>query len=399
MMKNHDKSVAAKRKQQRGSVLVLSTVSMLAVLLAVGLGIDISHFYLAKAELQNAADAAALAAASGLNSNASGIILGRNRAVAAMNNYEFNKNNVTFTADSLVWAANLDGPYVNESVATTLAIAPTIRFVKVTTPDSPVGVSFASMVLGGSKNLAATATAGLSVPINTFCNFIPLAVLIDNDLTKLVPGQVYTIRAGSGSTVSPGDYQILAVAGPGGVDVGFGIGAGVDACAQVGATYTTDCKPGLTAGKVRTGLNSRFDDYGGSQLDPTAEPPDTNIKEGLPWKGATPADPSYSKYLGCGRPGAIPCDSRYVQAPAHAGVDMRRVVLIPLVKISEFDQGRCEVKFTRFGAFFLRTKPSNGSGGDLQAEYIEDRLAVGKGTYDPNGPVGDPLLAVPVLYK
>ena len=42
---------------------------------------------------------------------------------------------------------------------------------------------------------------------------------------------------------------------------------------------------------------------------------------------------------------------------------------------------------------------ANGNGGDIQAEYIEDRLAVGKGTYDPNGPVGDPLLAVPVLYK
>lgn len=78
---------------------------------------------------------------------------------------------------------------------------------------------------------------------------------------------------------------------------------------------------------------------------------------------------------------------------------MRRVVLIPLVKVSEFDQGRCEVKFSRFGAFFLRTKASNGSGGDLLAEYIEDRVAIGKGTYDPNGGVGDPLLAVPVLYR
>ena len=66
-----------------------------------------------------------------------------------MNNYEFNKNNVTFTADNFVWAANLEGPYMNEGAATTLAQAPTIRFrQRVTTPDSPVGVSFASMVLG-----------------------------------------------------------------------------------------------------------------------------------------------------------------------------------------------------------------------------------------------------------
>jgi hypothetical protein len=148
----------------------------------------------------------------------------------------------------------------------------------------------------------------------------------------------------------------------------------------------------LTAGKVRTGLNSRFDDYGGSQLDPLLEPPDTNIKEGITYA-------QYDSQMGCGRPGHPACNPTYTTPPTHPGVDSRRVVLIPLVKVSEFDQGRCEVKFFRFGAFFLKTKPPNGSGGDMKAEYIQDRLATGKGTYDPNGGVGDPLLAVPVLYR
>ncbi|HSB29760.1 MAG TPA: Tad domain-containing protein [Pyrinomonadaceae bacterium] len=379
-------------KGERGSVLTLSAIAMLGVLLAVGLGVDISHFYLAKTELQNAADAAALAAASAINSNPSGIAEGTRRAIQSMNKYEFNKDNVQFTSDNVVWAANIDGPYLSVAAASAAGIAPTIRFVKVTSEESPVSISFASVVLGSNKNMSATSTAGLSIPLNSFCGFIPLSVLIDDDLTKLVPGTVYTIRAGSGSTVSPGDYQILAVAGPGGVDVGFGIGAGVDACAKPGDTYVTDCKPGLTAGKVRTGINSRFDDYGGSQLDPALEPPDTNIKENITWD-------QYNANFGCGRPGMPACDSRYVTAPSHPGVDMRRVVLIPLVKVSEFDPGRCEVKFSRFGAFFMRTKASNGSGGDIQAEYIEDRIAIGKGTYDPNGGVGDPLLAVPVLYR
>ena len=379
---------------QRGSVLVLSTVAMLAVLLAVGLGVDISHFYLAKTELQNAADAAALAAASSINSNTSGIIEGAYRATQVVNKYEFNKDTVQFTSDDAVlWSANLDGPYLKTSAAAASdEVAKTIRFVKVTTEQSPVSISFASVVLGSNKNMSATATAGLSVPLNTFCGFIPLSVLIDVDTSLLVPGTTYTIRAPAGSGVSPGDYQILSVMGPGGVDVGIGIGAGVDACAKPGDTYTVDCKPGLTAGKVRTGLNSRFDDYGGSQLDPTSEPPDTNIKQGITWA-------NYAKYLGCGRAGHIACDPTYVSAPSHPGVDNRRVVLIPLVKISEFEQGRCEVKFFRFGAFFLKTKPANGSGGEIQAEYIIDRVVTGKGSYDPNGGVGDPLLAVPVLYR
>jgi Flp pilus assembly protein TadG len=381
-------------KDQRGSVLVLSTVAMLAVLLAVGLGVDISHFYLAKTELQNAADAAALAAASTINSTTTGIINGAWRATAVVNKYEFNKNTVQFSSsDAILWSANLDGPYIPTSAASdNEVVAKTIRFVKVTTEQSPVSISFASVVLGNNKNMSATATAGLSVPINTFCGFIPLAVLIANDDDQLEPFEEYTIRAPAGSGVSPGDYQILSIIGPGGNDVGMGIGSGVDACLKVGETYKVDCKPGLTAGKVRTGLNSRFDDYGGSQLDPTAEPPDTNIKEGISWT-------DYNKKVCCGQPEHPACNTAELTPPSHPGVERRREVLIPLVKISEFDQGRCEVRFTRFGNFFLKTKPPNGGGGDMKAEYIANKQATGKGTWDPNGGVGDPSLAVPVLYR
>lgn len=381
-----------KRNSERGSILAMAAFGMLSILLAVGLGVDISHFYLARTELQNAADASALAGASAINSNPSGIIEGTSRAVKAMNSYEFNNTGISFPRSNVLWAVNLDGPYMSEANAATTTQAPSIRFVKVTTPESPVGVSFAAAVLGNSRNLSASATAGLSIPLNVYCDFIPLSVLIDNDLSKLVPGQTYTIRAGTGGSPSPGDYQILAVAGPGGVDVGFGIGAGVDACAKPGDIYEVDCKPGLTAGKVRTGINSRFDDYQGSQLDPTNEPPDTNVKQNITWD-------DYSKYFGCGRPNAIPCDSRYAQSPSHPGVDMRRVVLIPLVKVTEFDQGRCTVKFFRFGAFFLKTKAANGNGGEIEAEYLEDRIALGEGGYDPTAAAGDPALAAPVLYR
>ena len=47
------------RKGERGSILAMSALGMLSLLLAVGLGVDISHFYLVKSELQNAADASA----------------------------------------------------------------------------------------------------------------------------------------------------------------------------------------------------------------------------------------------------------------------------------------------------------------------------------------------------
>jgi hypothetical protein len=73
------------------------------------------------------------------------------------------------------------------------------------------------------------------------------------------------------------------------------------------------------------------------------------------------------------------------------------VVIIPIVKIGQFDQGRDTVTFDRFGVFFLQAKVSGN--GDLRAEYIDDVVVAGKGGYDPTGGPGNPRLAVPVLYK
>src|SRR5712692_3235967 len=129
------------RRNERGSVLAVSTLGMLAFLLATGLAVDISRFYTAQAELQNAADASALAGGSALNSSSAGITEATNRAVQAMNNYDFNKTGVLFPRANVLFAVNLDGPYMSETSAQTQA--ENIRFVQVTTPALPVGVSFA----------------------------------------------------------------------------------------------------------------------------------------------------------------------------------------------------------------------------------------------------------------
>lgn len=364
-----------KGKGERGSILAISALGMLAVLLAVGLGVDVSRFYLAKTELQNAADAAALAAISGLNSSAAGITEATNRAVQTMNNYNFNHQAVSFPRANVLFAKNLNGTYMSEASAQ--ADPRDIRFVQVTTPPSPVGVSFAVSVLGSSKNLTATATAGYSVPINVFCNWLPVSVIDYDD--PMEPGQTYTIRAGSGNMVAPGNYQILAVAGSGGKDVRVGLASGVDLCAEAGAVYQVDTKPGVTAGAVRQGINTRFDEYQTSQVNPQDMPPDSNIRENI----------NYSQYR-AGTP---------TQTPSHTSVPGRRVVIIPIVKYAEYDEGRNEVKFHRFGQFFLQTKVGSGNGGDIQAEYINDIVVAGKGGYNPNGGPANNLMATPVLYK
>ena len=367
-----------KRNGERGSVLATAALGMLALLFAVGLGVDVSHLYVAKAELQNAADAAALAAASALDSSAAGITDATDRAVITMQNkYEFNNNKVTFPRTNVLFSAHLDGPYMKEADASATGVAETIRYVQVTTPQSPVGMSFAAMVLGDKMNLAATATAG-AFPINTYMDWIPLSV-IDYDV-PMKEKETYTIRAKPNNSIAPGNYQALSVAGRGSSDLRVGIASGVHTPAGPDDVYEVDTEPGVNAGPVRAGINTRFDDYAAG-LDPAQYPPDTNVKEGI----------DYDTY----RAGTS------VQPPSagHKGVPGRRVVIIPIVKKDQYDQGRDTVRFDRFGLFFLRTKASNGNGGDIQAEYIGDTTVIGSGGYDPLGGPVSTTMNIPVLFK
>ena len=77
-MKNRKLVNSKEQKNERGSILATSALGMLSILLAVGLGVDISRFYLTKNELQNAADSSALAAVSALNASPAGIGIFRN---------------------------------------------------------------------------------------------------------------------------------------------------------------------------------------------------------------------------------------------------------------------------------------------------------------------------------
>ncbi|HEX8458578.1 MAG TPA: pilus assembly protein TadG-related protein [Pyrinomonadaceae bacterium] len=375
-----------RRRGERGSVLAISTVGMLAFLLAAGLCIDISHFYLVRGELQNAADAAALAGASALNSDDGGIERAADYAVEALNKYEFNQKGVTIPRANVLFAKNLNGPYVSEATAKTQA--KDIRFVQVVVPPASVSTTFAAPVLGAARNVSAEATAGMSVPLNTFCDYIPVTV-IDNEPTYFIPGQTYTIRREPGGAITPGNYQILAVDGPGASDDRIGLGIGVRNC--IGAGEYVQTKPGVSAGAVRQGINTRFGEYGGG-LDPVDFPPDENVQENI----------NYQQYLDAQQ--AMDADktpaANTFQAPTR-GVPARgrRVVLIPIILKSQFDNGRDSVQIDRFAAFFLQTKIDGGNGGEVKVEFIEMRTVIGRGGYDPSGGTPSPELSIPVLYR
>jgi hypothetical protein len=398
-----------KWSSERGSILAVSAISMVAVVLAVGLSVDIGHFYSVAAELQAAADAAALSGASALNSGPSGITLAVDRAVDQMNKFDFNKTSVTIGRSDVRFAVNLatldSGGGMNEATAADPANAPNIRFVQVTIPPKAVSVYFATSVLGNTVDITKRAVAGQSTSLNHFCNIAPLTVVQDDvtgqplnvnpecpNQTQYTPGCTYTVRLESGNHVTPGNYLILDLpidAGCGGAcEVRRLLARGSENCYSLDDTF--DTKTGVSAGPVAQGLNTRFDLYEGGNLTPALHPPDKNVR------GRDPAQEiTYAQY--------VSGDLQYFQAPPDNptyGVGDRRVVIVPIMNLSQFGNGNTtNLQAANFGAFFI-TKKVDDQSGDIRFEYVGQRTVFGNGGFDPTiAPGPNPSLTVPVLYR
>jgi Flp pilus assembly protein TadG len=387
------------RRREDGSILGMAAISMAAILLAVGLAIDVGHWYLVGGELQNAADAGALAAASALDSTAGGITRAVDRAVATVNQYEFSGTNATVDRADVKFATTLaafdDGTALSEGAAS--GVAATIKFVQVAIPNKSVSVFFASLATNSSTiSLSRSAVAGQSVELNTVCNVAPFSVVEYNtgDTTtqylnspdcpstkQFTRGCTYVIQLEPGNGVSAGNYQLLSFEGErGGSALREKIAIGTDGCVSTNAEIPVYTEPGQKSGPVRDGINTRFDDYG-ANLSYTDYPPDANIREGI----------TYEQYR----------DPNYFTPPSSAhlpGVWDRRVMVVPIIQASEFDSGRNVVTIHKFGAFFLRDKVPNGNSGALTAEYIGEDVVFGNGGYTGTG-TGFPGLSVAVLYR
>lgn len=322
------------RKGERGSVVAYTVLSVLFVFFAVGLGVDLSHLYLAKAELQNTADAAALAGASALTlPNPDRITTAVDRALNVMNENKYNFNNRDYVdvmslqdQRALVrFAVNLsefDNGGTGRSEAAASADPEDIRFVRVLTPSVPVNIFFSIPLLGATRDLNARAVSGLSIPGNVSVCIAPLSAVMpregeeqfDEEFRGQCPGANpqalqpvppsgpdpdgdgycdptrefckgcnYIIRAEPAGGPSPGNYQILACAGNGGSEVRDAL-ARYNNCRcglqRVGNDVVVSTQPGVEAGPVRQGLNVRFDVYGGGITYSADIPPDTNIAQG-----------------------------------------------------------------------------------------------------------------------
>jgi hypothetical protein len=307
------------KKRQRGAIAVITGLMAVILVTFMGLAVDLGHLYVGTSELQNTADAAALAGAKELNQTAAGVTAAVDRviAIAAQHRYNFSTPvNITAANIRLGSCPNADNvntfgrpsararscTFVPASSVTTNAAAATLTFLEVDTGTQTFDTYF--MRVAGAA-FDTTSTAGYAVAGRFVNNISPLGVCaIDpahrttrytypNGATELVEhgfrrGVTYNLFGLNPLAGGPSDPYLInpvdtSATGctPSHSSAAFTApfmctGGSAVLASGTGQVYTNT---GLTA-SLAASLNSRFDDYSGpSVCDPVTAPPDANVKQ------------------------------------------------------------------------------------------------------------------------
>ncbi len=308
------KTTSGYRKSERGAVAIIFGLTVVVLFAMGGVVLDLGHLYIAKAELQNAADAAALAGAKDLNETTPGIdaAVATAQTISAKNKYNFSTD-VTLALANIEFGPSPDGPW--SSVAAARAAPQGMTFIKVDT-----GLKVLGTYLMRVAGVDTVSTFGLAVAGRFVNNVTPIGVCaIDpanktakyeyppppdgTGLTELVEfgfrrGVTYNLFGLNPLAGGPSDPYLLnpvdsppSACNPANSSADFTApfmcsGTSAVVSAGSGKVYTNT---GLTSA-LAASLNSRFNYYSGpSKCIPASAPPDVNIKE-YPCRGT--ADPT-----------------------------------------------------------------------------------------------------------
>jgi hypothetical protein len=304
-------------RRQRGAVAIVFGLTVVVLFAMGGVVLDLGHLYIAKAELQNAADAAALAGAKDLNETTAGIngAVNKAQAISAKNKYNF-ATDVTLALANIEFGPGPDGPW--SSVAAAQASPQGKTFIKVDTGLKVLGTYLMRVAGVDTVSTSGVAVAGRFVnditpigvcavdPANKTAKYTYPAPPLGTGLTEIVEfgfrrGVTYNLFDMNPLPGGPSDpYLINPVDGPptacnpahssAAFTAPFMCGGNSAVIPSgVGQVYTNT---GLTA-SLAASLNSRFDDYSGpSVCIPASAPPDTNVKQ-YPCKNPSPSsDPA-----------------------------------------------------------------------------------------------------------
>lgn len=400
------------KHRQSGTVAIMVALTICILIGMLGIVLDLAHLDIRKTELQNAADAAALAGVRQLNGKDTGVLAAVTaaRAMAEANASDFGKTPVVIKDGAVTFSSTPDGPWLD--AATAQAVAATIGFVKVDTrgiAQETRPTWFVPLLAifnpASAPALASTTANGVAVAGGAMCEGVPL--FICPPAGGFVPGHAYFFADKPGSTVGSGNIGYFDPVVPGSPALISGsnemrdiICAGKTQCLGPG-TYTSLTQSAF--GSMANAFNSRFDDYSSLPTKLTAAicRPDVNVKEytygDVPWMTTAPINqsavswsavrPSVAEagqvtttYPVTGTPYSQPPGDSLFKAPAvsrqvYAQAN-RRILSIAMGGASacngSINGSGQPVEIVGFGRFFMTVK-AVGSGGNkgIYVEYIE----------------------------
>jgi hypothetical protein len=370
-----------KQDSQRGSVLVLVTISMVVLLGVAGLALDMGHAFLMKTRLQNALDAAALSGAKTLditNDPAQAEIDARNtfsiNAGDDLNETGLALTTVEFSDILFDPAQALDPKYIR------------VILVGYQRP-----MWFAQILpgVGNNKLVSASAVAGPTPVLGEICDILPVMVCGDpSGDTDCTDGACYgysfdpdsttetVLKSGSGDDwdVGSGNYQLIRLGdSKGGADVRKNLAGSYENCIDTSDAIETE--PGNTVGPVAQGLNTRFGEYHGP-----FNPDDRDIyKPDLVTTSALAPDAYFSDY-----------NAIYTAGGAFDNPDgeaQRRIAAVPIGDCSTTTNGQGSVPLLDIACFFL-TRPAEQNGDQrIYGQFVTGCKAHGTPVPEPeSGP-------------
>jgi hypothetical protein len=418
------------REHQRGIVLPIVVIGLIAIIAIAGLAIDGSHGFVNKTRLQNMSDAAALAAAKVYDGTHDPILA----TAAAHSTFGLNTDG----------SGNfeIDGEYDAGNISVTVQFSETLNpfvpaadgaYIRVIASGFDMQTGLSNVVGINSMDIAASAVAGPSPTIDYACNVAPL-VACANDPS---PGSDYfgfdddalmvlKPSPGDHDDVGPGNYKLLRMNCPGGDCLRDNMAGMYDACATRDETVETE--PGVTAGPTSQGFNTRFGEWDGP-ISPDDFPPDV-----VTYAGETPLDTQQAEIP----PGSGtyvdqiclgPCDdpvsptnqvtfatepdifdyleyyNRTTGAPAMhdfpetgspAGVPWRRVLAMPVADCTGDNNGQSALEVIGFACYFMIQPIGGGTDKNIYGQFVEGCLAGGAPGLNPGGGPGPYIIQ---LYK
>lgn len=291
---------AASPRRQKGAVAILVGLSLFVLVMMLGLVMDLGQLYITRTELQNAADAGALAGAREMNGTAAGITSAEARAIstAAANSVRFGANAgaVTIGRANVEYGTTPDGPWNNYATAT--AAPGGLSFIKVDTHGISQG-TLATWFMRVS-NIDVMNTFGRAVAGTFSTGVTPLGVCAIDPSNSIATGELleYGFRRGMNYDVIQINNAKKGLAGLAQVPLWINPVDSVGSGCNPSHSSASFAVPFVCVGRassvnastnqvfINTGssasldrpLNSRFNVYQGNSCDPTTAPPDMNIK-------------------------------------------------------------------------------------------------------------------------